>query len=45
MVQYTKIGTKLSNLQLNKLKKVTKNNEGVTLRIRVKKQIYPMNYY
>ena len=37
MVEYTKIDTKLSNLQLNKFKKATKNNEGVTLRIDVKK--------
>ena len=37
MVEYTKIYTKLSNLQLNKLKKATKNNEGMTLRIGVKK--------
>ena len=36
MVEYTKIDTKLSNLQLNKLKKATTNNEGVTLRIGVK---------
>ena len=36
MVEYTRIDTKLSNLQLNKLKKTTKNNEGVTLRIGVK---------
>ena len=36
MVEYTRIDTKLSNLQLNKLKKTTKNNEGVTLRIGIK---------
>ena len=36
MVEYTKIDTKLSNLQLNKLKKGIKDNEGVTLKIGVK---------
>ena len=36
MVEYAKIDTKLSNLQLNKFKKATKSNEGVTLRIGVK---------
>ena len=36
MLEYTKIDTKLSNLKLNKFKKATKNNEGVTLRIGVK---------
>ena len=36
MVEYTKIDTKLSNLQLNKFKKGVKDNEGVTLRIGVK---------
>ena len=48
MVEYTKIDTKLSNLQLIKLKNATKNNEGVTLRTGVKtliKKIYPMSYY
>ena len=38
MVEYTKIDTKLSNLQLNKFKKATKNNEGLILRIGVKKK-------
>ena len=37
MVEYTKIDTKLSNLQLNKFKKTRKNDEGITLRIGVKK--------
>ena len=36
MVEYAKIDTKLSNLQLNKFKKATKSNEGVTSRIGVK---------
>ena len=36
MVEYTRIDTKLSNLKLNKLKKATKKDEGVTLRIGVK---------
>ena len=33
MVEYNKINTKLSNLQLSKLKTAVKNNEGTTLRI------------
>ena len=33
MVEYNKINTKLSNLQLSKLKIATKNNEGTTLRL------------
>ena len=37
MVEYNKISTKLSNLQLSKLKTVVKNNEGPTLRISNKK--------
>ena len=36
MVEHTKINAKLSNLQLNKLKKEVKNNEEVTLRIGAK---------
>ena len=36
MVEYTKINAKLSNLQLSKLKKATKNNEQVTLRLGTK---------
>ena len=36
MVEYTKIDTTLSNLQLNKFKKATKNTEGVTLRLSAK---------
>ena len=31
MVEYNKINTKLSNLQVSKLKTVVKNNEGTTL--------------
>ena len=48
MVEYTKINAKLSNLQLNELKKGVKDNNVVTLRIGVKiliKKIYPINYY
>ena len=33
MVEYNKINTKLSNLQLSKLKTAVKNDEGTTLRI------------
>ena len=33
MAEYSKINCKLTNLQLNKLKKAVKSNEGVTLRL------------
>ena len=33
MVQYNRVNTKLSNLQLRKLKNAAKNNEGTTLRM------------
>ena len=33
MVEYSKINCKLTNLQLNKLKKVVKSKEGLTLRL------------
>ena len=36
MVEYSKINCKLTNLQLNKLKKVIKSNEGLTLRLSTK---------
>ena len=36
MVEYSKIYCKLTNLQLNKLKKVVKSNEGLTLRLSTK---------
>ena len=36
MVQYSKINCKLTNIQLNKLKKAVKSNEGVTLRLGIK---------
>ena len=36
MVEYTKINVKLTNLQVSKLKRAVKNNDGVTLRIGVK---------
>ena len=36
MVEYNKVNAKLSNLQLNKLKKRVKDNNVVTLRIGVK---------
>ena len=36
MVQYTKINCKLTNVQLNKLKKAVKSNEGASLRLGIK---------
>ena len=33
MVEYSKINCKLRNVQLNKLKKAVKSNEGATLRL------------
>ena len=36
MVEYNTINTKLSNLQLSKLKIAIKNNEGTTLRLGAK---------
>ena len=36
MVEYSKINCKLTNLQLNKLKKAVKSNEGLTLRLNTK---------
>ena len=36
MVQYSKINCKLTNVQLNKLKKAVKSNEGATLRLGIK---------
>ena len=36
MVEYSKINCKLMNVQLNKLKKVVKSNEGATLRLGIK---------
>ena len=37
MVEYSKINCKLTNVQLNKLKKAVKSNEGATLRLGIKK--------
>ena len=37
MVEYSKINCKLTNVQLNKLKKAVKSNEGVTLRLGIRK--------
>ena len=37
MVEYTKINFKLTNVQLDKLKKSAKSNEGATLRFGIKK--------
>ena len=36
MVKYSKINCKLTNIQLNKLKKAVKSNEGATLRLGIK---------
>ena len=36
MVEYSKIDCKLTNVQLNKLKKGVKSNEGATLRLGIK---------
>ena len=36
MVEYNKTNCKLTNVQLNKLKKAVKSNEGATLRLRIK---------
>ena len=36
MVEYTKVNVKLTNLQLSKLKKAVKNNDGATLRIDIR---------
>ena len=36
MVKYSKINCKLTNVQLNKLKKAVKSNEGATLRLGIK---------
>ena len=35
MVEYTKVNVKLTNLQLSKLKKAIKNNDGATSRISI----------
>ena len=37
MVEYGKVDCKLTNVQLNKLKKAVKSNEGLTLRLSTKK--------
>ena len=36
MVEYTKINCKLTNVQLNKFKKLVKSNEEATLRLGIK---------
>ena len=36
MVEYTKINCKLANVQVNKLKKAVKSNEGASLRLGIK---------
>ena len=36
MVEYSKLNCKLTNVQLNKFKKVIKSNEGTTLKLGIK---------
>ena len=36
MVEYSKINCKLTNVQLNKLKKAVESNEGATLKLDIK---------
>ena len=36
MLEYTEVNVKLTNLQLSKLKKAVRSNEGATLRISIK---------
>ena len=36
MVEYSKINCKLTNVQLNRVKKSVKSNEGTTLRLGIK---------
>ena len=36
MVEYSKINCRLPNIQLNKLKKAVKSNEGATLKLGIK---------
>ena len=48
MSEYSKINCKLTNVQLNKLKKAVKSNEGATLRLSIKiliKMSFRMNCY
>ena len=48
MVEYNKINCELTNVQLNKLKKALKSNEGTTLKLGFKILIrmkFRMNYY
>ena len=36
MIEYSKVNCKLTNVQLNKLKKAVKSNEGATLRLGIR---------
>ena len=36
MVEYSKVDSKLTNVQLNKLKKAVKSNKGASLRLSIK---------
>ena len=42
MVEYTKIDCKLTNVQLNKLKKAVESNEGATLRLSINESRLPL---
>ena len=39
MVKYSKVNCKLTNVQLNKLKRDVKSNEGATLRLGIRNSI------
>ena len=48
MVKYSEVNYKLTKVQLNKLKKAVKSNEGATLRLGIRiliKMKLRMNYY
>ena len=44
MVKYTRIDCKLTNVQLNKIKKAVKNGEEITLRLGMKNYEKRMTY-
>ena len=43
MIEYSKVDCKLTNVQLNKLKKGVKSNEGATLRLGIRNVVRMMN--
>ena len=45
MVEYSEVNCKLTNAQLNKLKKAVKSNEVAALRLDIRKMNVRMNYY